>query len=231
MKGVSAENQRDLILSVGIHKQERPLSPIEVAALLEQALSSGSTIKEVSEEILLDSTMINRFLRLLNLAPEIRHLVGWGGRSGISFSTASEIARLRTPEEQEFLGNATLEHRLSKSEVIQTIEVMNRFHRPVNQCVEEVLRMRPRVIRRYLFIGAIKSSRLQNRLSKMSQKERDILFENVIASNLPDLPSWNGSLGTTRFTLIGNEALDQALSRLPTDFASSINHYLESSIT
>ena len=231
MKGLSPEEQRDLILSVGIHRQERILSPVEVAILMEKAMNAGSTIREISEEITLGPTMVARFLRLLNLAPEIRHHVHWRDRSHISFSVASEIARLSIPGDQEFLGNATLKHQLSKSEVIQTIQTMNKFNRPIEQCVDEVLQMRPRVIKRYLFVGAIKSPELRKRLSEMSQRERDTLFENVIASNLPDLPSWNGSLGTTRFTLIGNEALDQALSRLPTDFASSINHYLESSIT
>ncbi|MBA7499600.1 hypothetical protein ES704_02345 [subsurface metagenome] len=230
MRGISAEELRDLILSVGTHKQERPLSPIEVAMLLETAIESGTTIEQISDEILLDSTMINRFLRLLNLALEIQHVVGWRGKSRVSFSTASEIARLETPEEQELLGKATLENRLSKREVIQIIEVRNKFNKPIGECVEEILKMRPRVIRRYLFIGAIKSLELQNKLSKMSQKERDILFDNVVALNLPDLPSWDGLLGTTRFTLIGNEDLNQALSNLPTDFAESINNFLESSI-
>ena len=64
MIGISPEDKRDLILSVGIHKTERPLSPIEVAELLEKLISSGTTKKEISKEILLDSTMISRFLRL-----------------------------------------------------------------------------------------------------------------------------------------------------------------------
>jgi len=230
MRGISAEELRDLILSVGTHKQERILSPVEVAELLEKAINAGATIQEISKEILLNPTMTTRLHRLLNLAPEIQHLVGWEGKPKISPSTASEIACLKTLKEQEFLANATLENRLSKREVIQIIEVRNKFNKPVGECVEEIIEMRPRIIRRYLFIGAIKSSEVRNRLSKMSQKERDILFDNVVTLNLPDLPSWDGLLGTTRFTLIGNEDLNQALSNLPTDFAESINNFLESSI-
>lgn len=230
MKGISVENQRDLILSVGIHKQERPLSPIEVAQLLDTLFKSGTTIKEVTSEILLTAGMIARFLRLLNLAPEMQHLVGWGGESRISFSTASEIARLKTSEEQEFVGKATLEHALSKSEVIQILQARNKFNRPINECVDEILKMRPHVIRRYLFIGAIRSLEVQNRLSEMSQKERDTLFDNIVTFNLPNLTYWDGLLGVTRFSLIGNDDLDEALSKLPTDFSSTINDYLESSL-
>lgn len=230
MKGISAENQRDLILSVGIHKRERPLSPIEVAELLEKTINSGTTIQELSNEILLNSTMITRFRRLLNLAPEIQHLVGWGGESGISFSTASEIARLRTAEEHNILAKATLEHGLSKKEVIQIVEVRNKFGKPINECIDEILRMRPRIIRRYLFIGAVKSSEVQNRLSKMSQKERNVLFNKAVTSNYPDLPYWEGLLGINGFNLIGNEDLNQALIKLSTDFELIINDYLESCI-
>jgi len=230
MTGISPENKRDLILSVGIHKTERPLSPIEVAELLGKLISSGTTKKEISKEILLDSTMISRFLRLLNLAPEIQHLIGWGGESKISFSTASEIARLKTPGEHRFLATATLEHKLSKSEVIQTIEVRNKFGKPINECVKDILKMRPRIIRRYLFIGAVKSPDVQNRLSEMSQEERNVLFKKSVTSNYPDLPYWEGLLGIKGFNLVGSEDLDQALSKLPTDFESTINDYLDLSL-
>lgn len=230
MRGISAEELRDLILSVGTHKQERILSPVEVAQLLETEINAGATIQEISKEILLNPTMTTRLHRLLNLAPEIQHLVGWEGKPKISPSTASEIARLKILKEQEFLANAALENRLSKKEVIQIIEVRNKFNKPIGECVEEIIKMRPRIIRRYLFIGAIYSLELQNKLSKMSQKERDILFDNVVTMNLPDLPSWDGLLGINRFTLIGNEDLNQALSNLPTDFAESINNFLESRI-
>ncbi len=230
MKGISAENQRDLILSVGIHKRERPLSPIAVAELLENAINSGTTIQELSNEILLNSTMITRFRRLMNLAPEIQHLVCWGGESGITFSTASEIARLRTSKEHKFLVKATLEHGLSKKEAIQVVEVRNKFGKPINECVEEILKMRPRVIRRYLFIGAVKSSEVQKRLSKMTQEERNVLFNKAVTSNYPDLPYWEGLLGIKGFNLIGSEDLDQALSKLRSDFESTINDYLQSSI-
>lgn len=230
MRGISAEELRDLILSVGIHKQERILSPVEVAELLEKAINAGATIQEISKEILLNPTMTTRLHRLLNLTPETQLLVGWGGKSRISPSTASEIARLKTTEEQEFLGRATLEHGLSKKEVIHIVEVRNKFNKPINECVEEILKMRPRIIRRYLFIGAVRSLEVRNKLSEMSQKERDVLFNKVVTSNLPNLPSWDGLLGVNRFTLVGNEDLDQALSKLSTDFASSINDYLESGI-
>ena len=230
MKVISPENKRDLIISVGVHRKERPLSPVEVAELLQNLLNLGTTKKEISKELVLDSTNISRFLRLLNLAPEIQHLIGWGGPSRISFSTASEIARLKTSEEHEFLVKGTLEHKLSKNEVIQIIQVRNKFGKPIAECVEEILEMRPRITRQYLFIGAVKSSEMRQRLSKMSQEERNVLFEKAIRANYSNLPYREGLLGIKGFSLIGDENLDQALSQFITDFEKTINHYLEESI-
>jgi len=227
MKGLSAEKQRDLILSVGIHKQERPLSPLEVAQLIDIAIKSGNTKQGLSEEILLSPDMIDRFLRLLRLSEDIQYLVGWGGKSRISFSTASEFARLQSLEEQEILAEKTLEHKLSKSEVMQVIETKNKFNKTINESVQAILDMRPQVVKRYLFVGAIRSSELQNKLSTMSQRERDILFNNIIGINFPAVSNWEGLLGTTRFTVIGNEDLEQALNKPGTDFSLTINNYLE----
>lgn len=227
MKGISSENQRDLILSVGVHKGERPLSPMEVAELLNKAVDSGTTIKELSGEIMLDSTMIDRFLRLLNLSPEVQLLVGRRGKSKMSFSTASEIARIKTIDEQNFLGRATLENNLSKKEVIQIIETRTKFGRPISDCVEEIIKMRPQIIRRHLFIGGVRGSEVRGHLANMTQRERDILFGKVIKSVLPGVPSCDGQLGKSRFSLVGNEGLEQALSRLTSDFESIFNKYLE----
>lgn len=227
MKGISSENQRDLILSVGVHKGERPLSPMEIAELLKKVVNSGTTIKELSGEIMLDSTMITRFLRLSNLSSEVQPLVGWGGKSRISFSTASEIARIKTIDEQNFLGRVTLENNLSKKEVIQIIETRTKFSRPISDCVEEIIKMRPQIIRRYLFIGVVRGSEVRGQLANMTQRERDFLFGEVIKSVLPGVPSCEGQLGKSSFSIVGNEDLDQALSRLTSDFESIVNKYLE----
>ncbi len=227
MKGLSTERQRDVILSVGIHKQERPLSPLEVAQFIDIAIKSGNTKPELSEEILLSPDMIDRFLRLLRLSGDIQYLVGWGGKSRISFSTASEIARLQSLEEQQILAEKTLEYKLSKSEVMQVIETKNKFNKTINESVQAILDMRPQVVKRYLFVGAIRSSKLQNKLSTMSQRERDMLFDNIIGINFSAVSNWEGILGTTRFTIIGNEDLEQALNKPETDFSLTINNYLE----
>ena len=41
MRGLSPYEVRQLILSVGTRKSERPLSPVEVAKLMQKALEAG----------------------------------------------------------------------------------------------------------------------------------------------------------------------------------------------
>ncbi len=231
MKGISPENLRDLILTVGIHKKERLLSPIEAAVLINTALKAGTTTKEVSQIVLLSEDMVKRFNQLTKFPVEIQHLVDWGRKSSkISFSAAVKITSLKLETERLILGEATLEYGFSKNEVIEIVDNRNRIGKPIDICIEETLKMRPQIIKRYLFIGSVKSQVVRERITNLSQKERDLLLKTVINSNLPGLPSWEGALGENRFSIIGNEILYQSLSSLPNDFAMSINGYLESEL-
>ena len=93
---IEPELMRNLILSVGTHKGKRPLSPVEVAEGFQKAEKSGMTDQELADLVQLRyPTMIGRFKRLLNLSPDLRHLVDWGSSSStISFTAASEVTRL-----------------------------------------------------------------------------------------------------------------------------------------
>ena len=79
MRGLSSAEVRQLILSVGTHKSERPLSPVEVAQLMQKAVKAGENRKEIAARLLLeDSSIIGRFIRLLQLPPDgaTTHRVG-----------------------------------------------------------------------------------------------------------------------------------------------------------
>lgn len=231
MKGISQENLRDLILTVGIHKKERPLSPMEVSVLINAALKAGITKNEISQELLLSEDMVIRFSQLTKLPIEIQHLVDWGNKiSKISFSTAVKIASLKLEAEQVILVEATLEHGFSKNEVIEIVDNRNRIGKPIDVCIGETLKMRPQIIKRYLFIGSVKSQVVRDRIANLSQKERDLLLKTAINSNLPGLPSWDGTLGENRFSIVGDEILSHSLNRLTNDFTTSINGFLEAEL-
>lgn len=232
MRGLSPEIQRDLILSVGTHRARRRLSPIEVAEAIETSLVSGSTVQELAIELQLDPTMVPRFPRLLKLPPDIRHLVDWGqGEARLSFEAASHIARLASSKEQQEVAGAALKHGLGKVETIQIVQIRERSGRPIDECIGDVLRMRPQIERRHLLIGAITSEKVRVALGQVTQQERDQLLKSAVTSHSPELPPWEGRLGMERFTLLGSEAFGAAVQRLPGGFEEAINAYVEEEIS
>lgn len=232
MRGLSSEIQQDLILSVGTRRAKRRLSPIEVAEAIEMSLASGSTVQELAVELDLHPTMVPRFRRLLKLPSDVRHVVDWWqGEARLSFEAASHIARLASSKEQQKVVEAALKHGLGKVETIQIVQIRERSGRPIAECIEEVLHMRPQIERRHLLIGAITSEKVRIALGQMSQHERDQLLKSAVTSHSPELPPWEGRLGMQRFTLLGNEAFGTAVQRLPGGFEEAINAYVEQEIS
>lgn len=230
--GLSPEVQRDLILSVGTHRGNRRLSPIEVAEAMEAAINAGTSVQQLASALLFEGlTMITRFRRLLKLDSAIKHLVGWGGKSGLSIETASAIARLQSREEQEMVAKAVLEYRLSKKEVYQVVQIQARSGKTVAECIEDVLRMRPQIEKRHILIGAIISPNVREVLVRMKQQERDQILENALISNVPQLPPWEGYLGIDRFTLVGSEDFSVIAQGLPGGFEEAVNVYLEKEVS
>ena len=97
MKGISEAEYQGLVLSVGTHRNARPLSPLEVAELLNKAIAAGATRAQCSEELGIGSSQVSAFLSLLLLVPQIRHLADWRGSraASVAFSTMAELRRLK----------------------------------------------------------------------------------------------------------------------------------------
>jgi ParB-like chromosome segregation protein Spo0J len=224
-----AELRRKLILSVGTHRSERPLSPVEVAEVLEMLLGPDATHRDIAEALHLeDATMIGRFRRLLRLSPSIRHLVTWGqSPSSISLTVASELARLNSVEAQQQVVNAALENELKSSEVRQIVQILQRSQQSPSEAIQSVLKLRPQVTRRHVIVGAVLSPTVRSALTSMSQSERDSFLGWAVQKHQPSLPPFNGRLATERFTLVGDDELAAALRNLPEGFESAVNNCLE----
>src|SRR5687767_2612557 len=118
---LSERERQRLLLSVGTHRGQRPLSPVEVANLYAKMINAGASLSDCARASNLEGpTWVTRFLQLLKLPESVRHLIVFGGGAGtISFSTGAEIAKLENDAEEETLIRAALSHRLSGSEVRQ----------------------------------------------------------------------------------------------------------------
>ena len=196
----------------GTHKKGRPLSPMEVGSLLQKARSEGVSLEECARAIQLGGTgHIGRFLRILKLPDDIRHLVDWGSGDFVGFTSAVELAKLRDAADQRVVVKAVLSDGLSSKEVRQITQLRGRSGRAIDACLSEVLGMRPIVEKRYVFVGSVASENVEG-LGRLTQTVRDT----ILASGMEEmgLQSVTGRLGPRFFTLVGREGFDAAMREI-----------------
>lgn len=215
LRGLSALELGRLRVSVGYgtHKKGRPLSPVEVAELVRRARAAGETLADCARAIRIDESGLGRFLRLLELPDDLRHLVDWGtGRYVLGYSRAVELVRIPNAGDMRTVANAVLESGLTSKETRQVVQILERSGRPAKDVLQEVLGMRPVVERRYVFIGSVIDKSLSKALQKRSQREKDSLLHAAMA-NL-ELVGASGRLGTSRFALVGDEQFESSMSKI-----------------
>ena len=233
MRGLTTDVQRKLLLSVGSHRASRPLSPAEVAEAVQTSLNAGSTMQEIAESLHLEGTsVLTKFVRLLNLSPAVRHLVDWGrSESTIGFTAASEVARLSDHEGQLQLCHAGLQHQLGSAEMKQILQLHQRSGRSITDCVTEILRLRPRIQRIHVFLGAVNSPDVRRRLAALSQADRDVALRSAVSSAFPRLGKFGCRLGAERFTVTGDEEMSAELAQGGKDFEAAINDVLAEAVS
>lgn len=218
--------KRNLILSVGTHRKNRLLSPIEVSKGFKIAIDEGMSNKEIAKMVDVDVSIINKFLNLSKLTPKIQYLVDWGqSDSFISFSSAYEITRLKNDEHEE-LADAILANKFNKNEIVQIIQIRKRSTKNISESIQEILRLRPQIIRQHVFFGSIENHILSKYLAKQTQLKRDEIFKNVLKDKIAHDIVWKGKLGINNFSLGGGEDLAQQLKKFDPDFESVITSLL-----
>ena len=215
LDGLSALELGRLRVSVGYgtHKKGRPLSPVEVSVLVHRARSAGNSLGDCAREIRIDESGLGRFLRLLELPDDLRHLVDWGsGPNVLGFSCAVELVRIRSAADMRSVAHAVLEKGLSSKETRQVAQLLDRSDRPVDEVLHEVIGMRPVVERRYVFIGTVTERSVVDGLERLTQRERDALLRGAMAQ--VGLVGASGRLGDVRFTIVGDQGFGRAMSEI-----------------
>ena len=231
MKGLTKAEFQDLVLSVGTHKSDRPLSPCEVALLLEKSLSAGEPVAECASTLGIGTTTIRTFRSLLDIAPEVRHLAGWRGskETTIPFSTLSELVRLSVPDQREVV-RAILQHQMNWKEIRQVVQIKIRSGSRVVDCITDVLQLRPKVETRYIFVGSVTSSEVMKTIDSYSQRKRDALMRRSLNVIFGNGYSVGARLGAMDFTILSDQDLGGLLGLGPDELEGLINQNLEQQI-
>lgn len=211
LPGLTALELGRLRMSVGYggHRKGRPLSPVEVGVLLRRARSHGASVVECAKAVQLHETGILRFLRILDLPRDLQHLIDWGsGKDFVGFSAAVETTKLKNPAEQRTLVAAILENNLNSKEVGQVSQLRRRSERAVGECVREILQMRPKVLKRYVFIGSVAEENVEE-MRDLTQSVRD----SMLAAGMEKIGirDATGRLGVRFFTLVGDERFNSSM--------------------
>ena len=227
MKGLTTQELKLLLRSVGTHRGDRPLSPLEVGQLLKKSVGAGSTRKELASALSIGTTQVSSFLKLPDLASDIRHLADWGSatQASVSFSSLAELGRLSESDQVEAAG-AILSYKLTWKEVVQLVQIATRSGKAMGSCIQEVLRLRPQVERRYLYVGAITNENLEHLLDTMTQKQRDDLLERALLELVSTTDLVSGRLGSKNFTLLSSANLFELLSIKPDNLEDQLNRQL-----
>lgn len=225
---LASDEQRDLIISVSTHRGDRRLSPLEVAVLFRRAIDAGATVDACAEAVgLTGPTMVRRFLRLLELAPDLREVVGWGRTpASLAFTAGSEIARVPS-DQQLFLAPEALRVGLTTSEIKAVVQRLLRSDRTPAQAVEEILKTRPRIERRHVFIGRFDEAAPLDRLAGKTETQRNRALTNAVFQVFGVIPL-GARLTRTGFVITADDSLARSLHG-DTDFEETILAALEKS--
>ena len=144
-----------LLCSVNVPSRNRPLSPAEAAGLIRRMLKEGMSVHEVSKRVSVKTDMIQQFLSLSKLPPEYQNTIVWGTSTdcGVSFSTATKVARLVDQDDMRILLGASMEHKFTKKEIENIVALKRAGHSlDMVACIEKVKSVSVRVEPKHMYV-------------------------------------------------------------------------------
>jgi ParB-like chromosome segregation protein Spo0J len=214
---------RDLIVSTSTHLGSRRLSPIEVASLFKKALDGGATRKECAEIVgFADATMVGRFVRLLDLDPGVQNMIDWGNSdASLAFSAGAEIARLGDAD-QKLVSRAALQDGLGTQEVKAIVQRVRRSDVDASQAVSEVLRLRPAIERRHVFVGRFGDPSTEEHITSLAEDARVEILKRAVSDSF-GAPPIGARLTPTGFVVTVTDSLADVMHEAG-DFEAAIEH-------
>jgi hypothetical protein len=215
MFGLSANDWRDLLLSVNVHRSQRRLSPSRVAELLDIALKQ-TDLDQLSKALnFSDKTTLERIRSLRALPADLAILVDWGSRKGVlSMSTAAQLVRLKTSENIRAGFKAAVEHDMTKEEARQVIQIFERSGKPLAECISTALATRPKVIRSELIIGSLVSDAAKKHVEELGEANATRKLRLALARSYPDIIAQSLRVSNGRFSLLLSEEHGKQLRSL-----------------
>ena len=180
----------DYLLSLGTHKKNRPFEPIEVSKLTQRLIDENPTedINRIAKRTPVSVDQLREFLKLSKLPEQVQNILGWGrdNRENLAFSAGAIISELKEPKDMERLGKSAIMNNLKKNEIERIVSLKKNYEdRSIDECIEEVKKLRPLIEEGYMFVSHISEITL-NKLNETS-KNRNILVNILVAGLIDNL--------------------------------------------
>lgn len=181
---INEHKAAQIILSIGTHRKYRVLDPITVAEELKK-LCEKIPRKEVARRFKIADRTLRIYFKLLNLSESVKELVR-------SRKIPQDIAYRLTflsKEDQEDLAKRILETDLTNKEVRAIVQTLKRRNpdMPIEQCIELVLKYRPRAEEEFLIVTKLEPKVLSelNIKSKVYNLQLDDLLKEIMSEVIP----------------------------------------------
>lgn len=216
LPGMSETEFKRLVFSVGTHKGERPLSPVEVGQLFRRALEAGAEYKDCTEQTQLSGpTMVRRFESVAGLHSDIQHLVDWGetDANSISFSSAVELSRVSEDLQPSF-AVAMVQEGLTKKEAVSVRQLMERSEDDLETCIARVVGRRTIQKQVEIIMGKISDPHVRSALQQQTQHQRNVMLKKVVSRLSGIEEEYSARLGEASFAIIGPHSVSRSLASL-----------------
>ena len=151
----------------------RPLTPFEVSKLMVRMIDECGSKTEVLERLPLKLEMFEEFLKLQKIPKGYQNVIVWGTSTneGISLTSAIRIARLKDSHDMEILLDASMTHKFKKLEIENIVSLKNKTEISIEECIEKVVKFRPVIEHRYMFVFDIDPNFVKKLSAKTISKE------------------------------------------------------------
>jgi hypothetical protein len=179
----------NLLLSLGTHKKERPLKPIEVAKLINTLKSeTKESWNKVASRLGVGIDQVKSFRNLLHLPEQVHYAIGYGdtNEESLAFTTANIVSELKNMREKELLCKFALSNKLTKDETERIIQLKKQSpDEAIEECVNKVLNLRPVFEKGYVIVTLVKDETLRKLVSMSEARtiELNKLIKEIMSSN------------------------------------------------
>jgi hypothetical protein len=217
-----------IIASVGTHKKKRPESILEIAKSMEADLPNYAKAELARKYDFKGPTMVDRFLGVLKLPPDIQRRVAWGGPLGLD--KAYRISKLSSDDEKRRLVEEIFKTPMSTMEVRHVLELKRKNPElTIDELVKLVRSYRP-VINEIQVLVVELDEDTKRALNLTPENTKEV--EGIVRSRVASILSNPGQLrGLTLqknhviivLTEVGFSLFDQAAKKAGLDVLAYVN--------